>query len=77
MFYIVQPYASGPDRARQATIVSTHETVEAAYAELDKIAARLNGHGLAGDVRELLVVDEHREPRRRPGDIGHLLARTK
>jgi hypothetical protein len=39
MFYIVQPYASGPHCARQATIVSTHETVEAAYDELDRIAA--------------------------------------
>jgi hypothetical protein len=34
--------------------------LETMYADLDRIAARLNGHGLAGDVIELLVVDEKR-----------------
>jgi hypothetical protein len=63
-FYIVQPY--GPDRGRQATIVSTHESIEAAYAELDRIAARQNGHGLAGDVVELIVVDDDRRRIARP-----------
>ena len=57
MYYIVQPYSAGADRGRQVTIVSVHESVAAAYAELDRIAARLNDHGLAGDVIELLVVD--------------------
>jgi len=52
---------------RQATVVSTHESVEAAYAELDRIAIRLHGHGLAGDVIELLVVDESRQRVARPG----------
>lgn len=65
MFYLVQPY--GRDRTREATIVSGHETVEAAYAELDRLAARLHGHGLAGDVVELTVVDEERQPIPRPG----------
>jgi hypothetical protein len=44
-----------------------HDSIEAAYAELDRIAARLNGHGLAGDVIELLVVDENRKPVARRG----------
>jgi hypothetical protein len=60
MYYVVQPYISGPDRGRKATIISTHETVEAAFEALDGIANRLQGHGLAGDVIELLVVDEPR-----------------
>jgi len=38
MFYLVQPYVAGSDRARQSTVVSTHDTVEAACAELDAIA---------------------------------------
>jgi hypothetical protein len=33
--------------------------VDAAYAELDRTASRLNGHGLAGDV--IVVVDEDRK----------------
>jgi hypothetical protein len=33
--YYIQPYATGADRGREATIVSTHDSVEAAYAELE------------------------------------------
>jgi hypothetical protein len=66
-YYIVQPYVSGLDRPRQATIISTHDTVEAAYVELDLIAARLSGHGLARDVVELLVVDDNRQQMSRAG----------
>ena len=64
-FLLVQPY--GRDRARQATIVSIHETVEAAYAELDRLAAQLGRHGLPGDVVELLVTDDERHVVPRPG----------
>jgi hypothetical protein len=67
VYYIVQPSTSGADRGRQATVVSTHEFVAAAYAELDQMVTRLNSYGLAGDVVELLVVDENREPLARPG----------
>jgi hypothetical protein len=66
-YQIVQPYAAGPHRARQATIVSTHDSVKAAYTELDRIATRLTSRGLAGDVIELLVVDENRTPVARRG----------
>jgi hypothetical protein len=41
-------------------IVPVFESGRAVYTELDRIAARLSGHGLAGDVIELLVVDEDR-----------------
>jgi hypothetical protein len=64
-FHIVQPF--GADRTREATVVSTHASVEAAYAELDRIAARLNSHGLVGDVIELLVVGDERRSISRPG----------
>jgi hypothetical protein len=43
--HIVQPYASGSDRARHATIISTHDSVEAAYANLDRIAVGLADAG--------------------------------
>jgi hypothetical protein len=66
MFHLVQPYTDGPDRGSQATIVSTHETIEAAYAALDAIADQLESHQLAGDVLDLLIVDENRRPVLRP-----------
>jgi hypothetical protein len=51
VYYIVQPY--GPERARQATIVSTDDSVQAAYPELDMNAARFNAHELTVGVIEL------------------------
>ncbi len=39
MFYLVQPW--GDDKYRHATIVSTHATVEEAYADLAQIAEKL------------------------------------
>jgi hypothetical protein len=47
--------------------VSVHESVEGAYRELDAMADRLQCHGLAGDVLDLLVVDEQSQEVRRPG----------
>ena len=40
MFHLVQPW--GDDTYRQATVVSTHATVAAAYAELDRIGEKLH-----------------------------------
>ncbi len=38
-FYVVQPW--GHDRYRQATVTSTHDTADDAYARLDAISAKL------------------------------------
>jgi hypothetical protein len=61
MFYIVEPYVTGPTRYQQATIVSEHVTAEAAYAELDRIAETLAADGNPSDALELHVVDDHGE----------------
>jgi hypothetical protein len=67
MFYIVHPYVAGPKRMQLATIVAEHATAEGAFLERDLIAQRLYRNGLAGDVIELLVVDETRQLVPRPG----------
>jgi hypothetical protein len=67
MFYVVQPWDVGSKRAKNATVVSVHDKVDAAYNALDAIAAGLNRDGLAGNVIALLVVDENRQPVPRPG----------
>jgi hypothetical protein len=66
MFYLVQPYGVGRDRYQRATVVSAHVSIEAAYAELDRIAAKLVSGGNRSDAIELYVVDEARQPVRRP-----------
>ena len=59
-YRVVQPW--GPDRARQATIVSDgHPTAAAAYAELDRLQFQMLSTGVQPDTVELLVVDgQHR-----------------
>jgi hypothetical protein len=37
VFYIVQPYVSGPDRFHKATIVRSVNTAVEAFAELDRV----------------------------------------
>ena len=64
-YLLVQPW--GRDKYRQAGPISSHPTVEEAYAELDRYAARLAEDDLPADTLELYVVDEHREPVPRPG----------
>ena len=64
-FYLVQPW--GRDRYQQATVTSTHDTVEDAYARLDAIAEKLQRDGAPPDYLELYVVDEQRQPVARPG----------
>ena len=66
-YYIVQPYADGPDRFRHATVVSSHATVEEAFTELERISARLHEQHLPPHTLELFIVDERRTPVR----IGH------
>jgi len=64
-YSIVQPW--GRDRYRQATVTSTHDTVDDAYARLDAIAAKLQRDGAPPDTLELYVVDTDRLPVARPG----------
>ena len=59
-YLLVQPW--GRDTYRQAGPISSHATVEEAYAELDRIAAKLARDDLPEDTLELYVVDENREP---------------
>ena len=56
-----------PDTYRQATVVSTHATLQAEYAELDRIAEKLQRDGAPEGNLEIYVVNEDREPVERPG----------
>lgn len=65
-FYLIQPYVSGPDRFHKATVVRSFATAAAeAFAELDRLGARLDRFGIAADTIELLVVNEERRPVKR------------
>jgi hypothetical protein len=54
-FRVVQPW--GRDKGRQATVVSTHDTAEAAFTEIDHLAEKMAGTGAPSDAVELIVVD--------------------
>lgn len=56
-YYIVQPW--GPDKVRQATRVSEHPTVTAAYAQIDWYTELSARRGVRNATLELLVVDSH------------------
>jgi hypothetical protein len=64
-FAILQPYTDKRDRLETAILVSEHGTADEAFAELERLAARIHGFGLPYDVVELLVVDSQRKPVRR------------
>ena len=59
-FHLVQPW--GRDTYRQATVVSNHATVGDAYAELDRIAAKLARDHAPEGYLEIYVVDDEQEP---------------
>ena len=69
IYHLVQPW--GRDKYRQAGRISSHPTVEEAYAEMDRYAARLAEDDLPADTLELYVVDENREPVPRPVKRPH------
>lgn len=54
-FRVVQPY--GPDKARQATVVSDHATVAEAFAEIDRLATQMVRTGAPSNAVELIVID--------------------
>lgn len=49
-FRIVQPW--GPDRARQATLISEHATAAEAFREIDRLAAQMIRTGAPSDAVE-------------------------
>ena len=54
-FRVVQPW--GRDKARQATVISTHKTVAEAVAAVNALTARMVQTGAPSDAVELVVVD--------------------
>jgi hypothetical protein len=62
MFHIVQPYVDGPRRGEQATIVSSHDTLDGALAELARIDRVLRRYRIPPQALELIVVTEDRTP---------------
>jgi hypothetical protein len=51
----VQPW--GPDRGRQATLISEHRTAAEAFADIDRLIARMIRTGARADAVELLVIN--------------------
>jgi hypothetical protein len=66
-FYIIQPYVSDPNRFHHATIVRSFKSAAAAFAELDRMGARLDQFRIASDALGYVVVDEERRPVKREG----------
>ena len=63
-FRVVQPW--GPDKARQSTLQSEHDTVAEAFAALDAISAKMMRTGTPSNAIELVVVDENGRKVERP-----------
>ena len=59
------PVALSPENL--ATVTSTHDAADGAYARLDAIAEKLQRDGAPPDYLELHVVDTERHPVARPG----------
>lgn len=54
-FRVVQPWR--PHKGRQGSLVSEHQTVAAAFAEIDRLSSEMLWTGAPSDAIELLVVD--------------------
>jgi hypothetical protein len=57
-YRVVQPW--GPNRAKEATLISEHATVADAFAEIDRLRAQMTRTGTPASSRdavELIVVD--------------------
>ena len=63
--FLVQP--CGPDKGRQGTVQSEHNTIADAFAALDTFATDLAQTGVPSDAIERVVVDEHGQVVPRPG----------
>lgn len=62
-YRIVKPW--GP--ARQATLLSEHDTAREAFQEIDRLAAQMARTGAPSDAVELIVVDRDDRVVRRSG----------
>jgi len=58
-FRVVHPW--GTDKVRQSTWLSEHETVESAFAEIDRLSSQMLRTGAPSDAIELVVVEMERE----------------
>jgi len=54
-FRVVQSW--GQNKTREATLISTHDTEEAAFGEVERLAEKMAVTGAPGDALELIVVD--------------------
>ncbi len=62
-YYLVQPWDSGPKMFEHAMVVGEFESLQAAYSELERYAAKLRERpDLPPDRVALFVVDEDRKP---------------
>jgi hypothetical protein len=57
-FRVVQPW--GRNKVQQSTMLSEHQTAAAAFAEIDRLTARMARTGAPADAIELVVVDVER-----------------
>lgn len=64
-FRVVQPW--GPDKARQATLISEHATAAEAFREIDRLSAQMVRTGAQSDAVEFVVVDADDRMVQRPG----------
>jgi hypothetical protein len=64
-FMIVQPYTEKSNRLQNGHHRLGACTVDDALRQLERLAERLHGFKLPGDVMEMLVVDDERWPVRR------------
>ena len=55
-YLLVQPHADGQHRFERATVISTHQTEDGAFAALARYGSRLDGFGIRPDAIELLAV---------------------
>jgi hypothetical protein len=54
-FRVVQPW--GPNRAKQSTVVSSHDTVVEAFGAIDAAAQQMARTGAPADAVELIVLN--------------------
>ena len=54
-FRIVQPW--GPDKVRQSTILSEHQTSAEAFDEIERLVSQMLRTGVPTDEIELVIVD--------------------
>jgi hypothetical protein len=59
---IIQPHTDKRYRLDTVIVVRTSKRLQDAFGELDRMAAKLHGLGLAGDSIEMLAVDRDRHP---------------